>query len=152
MSPTCVRIKLTPIFSRYSSKARLDITVATTVFLFSEFLFTQASAKSPITMSPLANFPCSSMNKTLSASPSKHIPISALFSRTAFCAFSGFVEPHSLLILKPSGATPRDTTSAPSSLRIWGRILYAAPLAQSATILIPPRLKLLGIVIFANSV
>ena len=39
-----------------------------------------------------------------------------------------------------------------SSRKICGKILYAAPLAQSATIFIPLKLKLVGIVIFANSV
>ena len=47
-------------------------------------------------------------------------------------------------MFKPLGFTPIENTFAPKSERILGADLYPAPFAQSKTILIPFRLKLLG--------
>ncbi|MGY3105769.1 hypothetical protein ACVWW7_002396 [Bradyrhizobium sp. LM6.9] len=49
--------------------------------------------------------------------------MSARISRTFFDSASGEVEPHSLLMLKPSGSTPIGITSAPSSHSASGTTL-----------------------------
>ena len=65
---------------------------------------------------------------------------------------SGFVEPKLSLILVPFGVAPITTTSAPSSHKTLGAVLYAAPLAQSSTTFKPSRRKFFGKVFFANSI
>ena len=47
--------------------------------------------------------------------------MSARISRTLRQSASGAVEPHSRLMLKPSGSTPIEITSAPSSQSALGR-------------------------------
>ena len=66
-------------------------------------------------------------------------------------AVAGTVEPQSRLMLNPSGATPIGTTSAPSSHRMVGATLYAAPCAQSTTILRPSSRRPRGRVALALS-
>ena len=60
---------------------------------------------------------------TLSASPSKEIPISALFFFTAVCIFLGKVEPHFSFMFKPFGLFPIIITSAPKDLINFGAAL-----------------------------
>ena len=86
-------------------------------------------------LSPSTITPFSSTKMVLSASPSKAIPTSAFNSNTLSIKLLGNVEPLLSLTLVPSGLTFMDTTSAPSSHNILGATLYAAPFAQSITIL-----------------
>jgi hypothetical protein len=51
------------------------------------------------------------------------MPMSARISRTLRLKASGEVDPHSLLMLKPSGSTPMEMTSAPSSHKASGTTL-----------------------------
>src|SRR5712675_777865 len=55
--------------------------------------------------------------------PSSAMPMSARISRTLRHSASGEVDPHSLLILYPSGSTPMAITSAPSSQSASGTTL-----------------------------
>ena len=77
----------------------------------------------------------------LSASPSKEIPIWALYFFTAFLILFGKVEPQFLFIFKPLGFIPIAITFAPKDLNKSGPALYPTPFAQSITILNPLRLK-----------
>ena len=58
-----------------------------------------------------------------SASPSSAMPISARTSCTFFDSPTGWVEPHSLLMLKPFGSSLMVMTSAPSSHSASGATL-----------------------------
>jgi hypothetical protein len=59
--------------------------------------------------------PRSSAMMTRSASPSSAMPTSARISFTFWQSAAGSVEPHSWLMLKPSGSIPIAITSASSS-------------------------------------
>ena len=83
----------------------------------------QLSAITAMIWSPSMSWPRSSISTTRSASPSSAMPISARISRTLAPSAAGAVEPHSLLMLKPSGSTPIETTSAPSSQSAAGATL-----------------------------
>ena len=65
--------------------------------------------------SPSTIWPFSSQITRRSASPSRAMPMSARYLRTASAMAWGWVEPHSSLMLKPFGVTPSSITSAPSS-------------------------------------
>ena len=80
----------------------------------------------------------------LSASPSREIPMCALYFLTASLILFGKVEPQFWLIFKPLGFIPMAITLAPKDLSNSGPALYPAPFAQSITILKPLRLKSLG--------
>ena len=92
--------------------------------------------------------PFSSHIIILSASPSREIPICALYFFTANLILFGNVEPQFLLILRPLGFIPIENTFAPRDFNNSGPALYAAPFAQSITILNPLRLKSLGKLFF----
>ena len=76
-----------------------------------------------ISWSPSITAPFSSTMITRSASPSSAMPISARTSWTLRDRASVDVEPQSWLMLKPSGVTPMEITSAPSSQRASGATL-----------------------------
>src|SRR6266481_1694609 len=78
-------------------------------------VFLPACAITASNWSPSTRCPRSSTRMTRSASPSSAMPMSARISRTLRHSASGEVDPHSLLILYPSGSTPMAITSAPSS-------------------------------------
>ena len=65
-------------------------------------------------------FPFSSDKIILSASPSKDIPISALYFLTKNFIFLGKVEPQFSLMLKPLGDVPNWKTFAPKLLKSFG--------------------------------
>src|SRR5210317_1439032 len=92
--------------------------------------------------------PVSSHKIILSASPSRAIPKCALYFLTARLILYGYVEPQRSLIFSPFGLTPIDITFAPNDFKSTGPALYPAPFAQSKTIRIPFRLKLLGRLLF----
>ena len=85
--------------------------------------------------------PFSSHIIILSASPSREIPIWALYFFTADLILLGNVEPQFSLIFKPLGLIPIAITFAPKDLNNSGPDLYPAPFAQSITILNPLRLN-----------
>ncbi len=91
------------------------MTVATTPPPVRRPRWAQWSAMSAMIWSPSTIWPFSSQITRRSASPSRAMPMSARYSLTIFCMAAGEVEPTSSLMLKPSGATPTRTTSAPSS-------------------------------------
>ena len=62
------------------------------------------------------------------------------------------VEPHLSFIFIPFGWLPITNISAPNSDNTVGAILYEAPFAQSTTIFIPSRDRLLGKVFFKNCI
>ena len=88
--------------------------------------------------------PFSSHIIILSASPSREIPMCALYFFTANLILFGNVEPQFLLILSPLGFIPIENTLAPKDFSNSGPALYPAPFAQSTTILKPLRLKSFG--------
>ena len=80
----------------------------------------QYSATAAINWSPSTILPFSSTISTRSASPSSAMPMSARISRTLAISASGAVEPTRRLMLNPSGSTPIENTSAPSSHKASG--------------------------------
>ena len=83
--------------------------------------------------------PVSSTASTRSASPSKANPMSAPAATTAAWSDAGEVDPHSALMLRPSGWACRTSTTAPRSRTTEGATVDAAPLAQSSTTCSPSR-------------
>jgi len=92
--------------------------------------------------------PFSSHIIILSASPSREIPMCALYFFTANLILLGNVEPQFLLILSPLGFIPIENTLAPKDFSNSGPALYPAPFAQSITILKPLRLKIFWKIFF----
>ena len=95
-----------PCPSRKRSSPRFDITVATIPGLARRPSSFQLCAITASSWSPSTRCPRSSTRMTRSASPSSAMPMSARISRTLRLSASGEVEPHSLLMLNPSGSTP----------------------------------------------
>ena len=127
------------------------MTVTTTWFFFNAPLSFISIAHIAIIWSPSTLCPFSSQTITLSASPSSAIPISAFSFFTTSIIFSGCIAPQSKFMFNPSGLSLSTITSAPSSLNICDAVLYAAPFAQSSTIINPLRLMLLTEA-FTNSI
>ena len=96
------------------------MTVATTASPLSSPRACRPSAISAINWSPSTSWPFSSTTISRSASPSSARPMSAPLATTVSCKSSGWVEPQSSLMLRPSGVTPSGTTSAPSSHKASG--------------------------------
>src|SRR6266702_2242604 len=109
--------------SRKRSNPRFDITVETMPGLARRPSSFQLCAITASNWSPSTRCPRSSTRMTRSASPSSAMPMSARISRTLRHSAAGEVDPHSLLILNPSGSTPIAMTSAPSSHSASGTTL-----------------------------
>ena len=77
--------------------------------------------------SPSTRRPVSSTASTRSASPSKARPTWAPDSTTFRCRSWGWVDPHPALMLRPSGAAWRTSTSAPSLRRASGATVGGRP-------------------------
>ena len=87
----------------------------------------------PINTSPSIISPLSSTTTRRSASPSNAKPTSARKRFTSSAKFCGCSAPQFSLIFLPFGLLLSTITSAPSSLKIVGATLYAAPFATSNT-------------------
>ncbi len=70
--------------------------------------------------SPATTWPFSSATMTLSASPSRAMPRSAPFARTAAAIPSGCMAPQLSLMFRPLGSTWSGMTFAPSSSKTAG--------------------------------
>ena len=115
------------------------MTVVTTVSARSAPLLFRCRARMAMTKSPSTRAPLPSTASTRSPSPSKARPRSKPSARTTSCRAATWVEPHSWLMLSPSGAVCSSTTSAPDSARARGAARYMAPLAQSTAMRRPER-------------
>ncbi len=91
--------------------------------------------------SPSTSCPVSSTASTRSASPSNASPTAAPRSTTRRRSASGWVEPASALMLRPSGSAWSTSTEAPRRRRASGAKAEAAPLAQSMTTSRPSRVR-----------
>ena len=126
------------------SSPRFDITVATSVRPGSASRASMRVPNMAMTWSPSTTVPVSSARMTRSASPSSATPRCAPTRRTSAAMSSGWSAPHSSLMFLPSGWTPSAMTSAPSSSNTRGATWYAAPFAQSTTILRPSSVRSVG--------
>ncbi len=131
LSPTFVMAVPIPSSSKARRNPKLLITVATTRLLISLPCFCISFASRYMILSPSISLPFSSINSTLSPSPSKAMPASALCSFTASFNVSRWVEPQFLLMLKPSFLSPIKTTSAFSAAKTRFAASTVAPFAQS---------------------
>ena len=87
-----------------------------------------------IIWSPSTSLPFSSTASNLSASPSKAIPKSHLFSFTYFIKFSSAVEPQLSLIFIPLGLLNRMFGFKSSFLNSFSAVAEAEPFEQSIAI------------------
>ncbi len=81
--------------------------------------------------SPSTSAPVWSTSRHLSPSPSKATPSASSRSRTSDISACGCVDPHSRLMLRPSGDAPMTSTSNPSASKSSGAMVVVAPCAQS---------------------
>ena len=65
--------------------------------------------------------------------------MSAPDERTSSISPSGWVEPQSALMFRPSGSTAVRTRSAPRAWKITGAARWVAPFAQSSATRMPER-------------
>ena len=120
-------------------RPRFAITVTTTVESGRTPRPLRSTAQTARRWSPSSREPSAATATTRSPSPSKARPASAPAATTAACSPPGWVDPHPLLMLRPSGASLMVATSAPRRLSTSGAVWDMAPLAQSTTRRIPSR-------------